>query len=167
MNVIPRLDKCKQSRKLFCLQVIHNNLVLLWFCFRFRASSQLSMLATLWSSTKQICQRFHHRIFNLFSFNYVDSSTLIFLRRKWKIFSLSLSAAAAFVTEMIKASSLKLPEIKHGLNSLSTYGLATPLPKVLRKSCWTRLGSYVMWPGCLDATTTFWMLLRISRQRIT
>ena len=91
----PHLKQCQQSFRLFCLQALHNNLVILWFCFRIRASSRLSILATLLSNFS--CT---------FALTVVP---LTLLDLDEKLSALSHSAAAAFITARIKALSLTLP----------------------------------------------------------
>ena len=77
---------------------------------------------------------------------------------------LPIFSAAIFVTARIKVSTLTMLDFKYCLTWLSTYGLAMPLSRVLRKSCWTNKDH--IW-----CHQTGWMLLitfgRTSRRRIT
>ena len=130
----------------------------IWFRFRFRASSWLSIVATLLSN---FSRKFANYPITEFS-AWPVSTALTVLDLDDQLSSLFFSVAAAFAK--IKTSPLTLPDFKYGLISLSAYGLVMSFSRVLMKNYWTKLGSYVMSSDWLDATMTLW---RISRQQIT
>ena len=115
--------------------------MLLPFCFRFRASSGISILVNFLIN---FSSKFAFFPTTEFSARPVSTAPLTFLDLDEKFSSLSLSPAAAFVSARIKASLLGMPGFKYSLISLITYGIALSLSRVLRKSCWTKLRSHVM-----------------------